>query len=63
MRRKKRFTIGWVALGLAAVAMAPVTAQAKPLLRTRAWRSTSWARPRSRTRAMGRECPSTRSGR
>ena len=31
MRRKKRFTIGWVALGLAVVAMVPVTAQAKPL--------------------------------
>jgi hypothetical protein len=31
MRRKKRFTIGWVALGLAVVAMAPVTAAAKPL--------------------------------
>jgi hypothetical protein len=31
MRRKKRLTIGWVALGLAVVAMAPVTADAKPL--------------------------------
>ncbi len=31
MRRKKRFTIGWVALGLAVVAMVPVTAGAKPL--------------------------------
>jgi hypothetical protein len=31
MRRKKRFAIGWVALGLAVVAMAPVTAAAKPL--------------------------------
>ena len=31
MRRKKRLTIGWVALGLAVVAMAPVTAEAKPL--------------------------------
>ena len=31
MRRKKRFAIGWVALGLAVVAMAPVTAEAKPL--------------------------------
>jgi hypothetical protein len=31
MRRKKRLTIGWVALGLAVVAMAPVTAAAKPL--------------------------------
>jgi len=31
MRRKKRFTIGWVALGLAVVAMVPVTAAAKPL--------------------------------
>jgi len=31
MRRKKRFTIGWVALGLAVVAMVPVTAEAKPL--------------------------------
>ena len=33
MRRKKRFAIGWVALGLAVVAMAPVTAEAKPLPR------------------------------
>ena len=33
MRRKKRFAIGWVALGLAVVAMAPVTAAAKPLPR------------------------------
>jgi hypothetical protein len=31
MRRKKRFAIGWVAIGLAVVAMAPVTAAAKPL--------------------------------
>jgi hypothetical protein len=31
MRRKKRFAIGWVALGLAVVAMVPVTAEAKPL--------------------------------
>jgi hypothetical protein len=31
MRRKKRFSIGWVALGLAVVAIVPVTAQAKPL--------------------------------
>jgi hypothetical protein len=31
MKRKKRFSIGWVALGLAVVAMAPVTAEAKPL--------------------------------
>jgi len=31
MRRKKRFTIGWVALGLAVVAMVPVTAEARPL--------------------------------
>ncbi|MGH3063574.1 MAG: hypothetical protein ACRDMK_04475 [Gaiellaceae bacterium] len=31
MRRKKRFAIGWVALGLAVVAMVPVTAAAKPL--------------------------------
>ena len=31
MRRKKRFSIGWVALGLAVVAVVPVTAQAKPL--------------------------------
>ena len=31
MRRKKRFSIGWVALGLAIVAMVPVTAEAKPL--------------------------------
>jgi hypothetical protein len=31
MRRKKRLTIGWVALGLAVVAMVPVTAQAKPV--------------------------------
>ena len=31
MRRKKRFAIGWVALGLAVVAMVPVTASAKPL--------------------------------
>ena len=31
MRRKKRFAIGWVALGLAVVAMVPVTAAAKPV--------------------------------
>jgi hypothetical protein len=31
MRRKKRFSIGLVALGLAVVAMVPVTAEAKPL--------------------------------
>ena len=31
MRRKKRFAIGWVALGLAVVAMVPVAAGAKPL--------------------------------
>ena len=31
MRRKKRFSIGWVALGLAVVAVVPVTAAAKPL--------------------------------
>jgi hypothetical protein len=31
MRRKKRLTTGWVALGLAVVAMAPLTAEAKPL--------------------------------
>jgi hypothetical protein len=31
MRRKKRFSIGWVALGLAIVAVVPVTAAAKPL--------------------------------
>jgi DNA-binding beta-propeller fold protein YncE len=31
MRRKKRFSIGWLALGLAVVAMVPVTAEAKPL--------------------------------
>ena len=31
MRRKKRFAIGWVALGLAVVAMVPVTAAAQPL--------------------------------
>ena len=31
MRRKKRFAIGWVALGRAVVAMVPVTAAAKPL--------------------------------
>ena len=31
MRRKKRFSIGWIALGLAVVAMVPVTAEAKPL--------------------------------
>ena len=31
MRRKKRFAIGWIALGLAVVAMVPVTAEAKPL--------------------------------
>jgi hypothetical protein len=31
MRRKKRFAIGWVALGLAVVAMAPVTAEARLL--------------------------------
>ena len=31
MRRKKRFSIGWIALGLAVVAVAPVTAEAKPL--------------------------------
>ena len=31
MRRKKRFSIGWVALGLAIVAMVPVTAEAKPV--------------------------------
>ncbi len=31
MRRKKRFAIGWIALGLAVVAIVPVTAAAKPL--------------------------------
>lgn len=31
MRRKKRFATGWIALGLAVVAMVPVTAEAKPL--------------------------------
>ena len=31
MKRKKRLTIGWVALGLAVVAVVPVTAAAKPL--------------------------------
>lgn len=31
MKRKKRLTIGWVALGLAVVAVVPVTAVAKPL--------------------------------
>lgn len=31
MKRKKRLTIGWVALGLAVVAVVPVTAGAKPL--------------------------------
>jgi hypothetical protein len=31
MRSKKRFSIGWIALGLAIVAVVPMTAQAKPV--------------------------------